>query len=61
MYIERIIKDSERLKRGQSAAVELNKVDKDKPLPVQMESFWPLNKNKAFLEGLTHENAMLFP
>lgn len=61
LYIERTIKDSERLKRGQSAAVELNKVEKDTPLPLQMESIWPLSKKKAFLEGLTHENAMLFP
>ena len=38
-YIGRTIKDSERQKRCRSVSVELNKVDKDTPLPVQMEAF----------------------
>ena len=60
-YIERTIKDSERQKRCRSVSVELNKVDKDTPMPVQMEAFLPSIKNKSFLESLIHENDMIYP
>lgn len=55
------IKDSERQKRARTSAVELNKIERTTPLPVQMETFWPSIKNKARLESLIHQDAMLYP
>ena len=60
-YIEMTIKDSERQKRSRTPAVELNKIERTTPLPIQMETFWSSNKNKARLESLIHQDAMLYP
>ena len=60
-YIEMTIKDSERQKRSRTPAVELNKIERTTPLPIQMETFWPSKKNKARLESLIHQDAMLYP
>ena len=60
-YIERTIKDSVRQKRANTPAIELNKIERTKPLPKQMDTFWPSAKNKAHLERLIHEDAMLYP
>ena len=60
-YLEKTIKDSERKRRARTPAVELNKVERETPLPVQMEKFWPSSKNKASLETLIHHDAILYP
>ena len=60
-YLDKTIKDSERKRRARTSAVELNKVERETPLPVQIEKFWPSSKNKANLETLIHQDAMLYP
>ena len=60
-YIDKTIKDSERQKRAKSSAVELSKINRETPLPVQMETFWASSRNKANLESLIHQDAMLYP
>ena len=39
-YIDKTIKDSERQKRAKTSAIELSKIDRQTPLPIQMETFW---------------------
>ena len=39
----------------------MNKIERTTPLPIQMETFLPSNKNKARLESLIHQDAMLYP
>ena len=60
-YIDKTIKDSERQKRAKTSAIELSKIDRQTPLPIQMETFWASSRNKANLESLIHQDAILYP
>ena len=58
-YIE--MTENERQKISRTPAVQLNKIERTTPLPIQMETFWQSKKNKARLESLIHQDAMLYP
>ena len=51
-YIDKTIKDSERQKRAKTSAIELSKIDRQTPLPIQMETFWASSR----LMGVSCEN-----
>ena len=57
-YLDRSIKDSERQKRETKTPIDLMEMDRKTPIPVQMDRFWPSNKNKANLETLLHRTAL---
>lgn len=50
LYLERSMKDSERQKREEKSPIDLLEIDRKTPLPVEMDRFWPLRRNKAKLE-----------
>ena len=48
------VKDSERLRRCSVNPVVLSTVEKTTPLPKDVTTFWPSNKNKLLLEKLIY-------
>ena len=48
------VKDSERMRRTNTVAIEHSSLKPETPLPKEMETFWPSNKNKLLLEKLIH-------
>ena len=53
-YKEGTVKDSERSRRYQDMAIDINIMSTITPLPVNMSSFWVSNKNKEKLQYLLH-------
>ena len=60
-YFEMSIKDSERRKRQKKPPIELHYINKETPLPVEMDRFWPSITNKTKLESLLHQMALDHP
>ena len=56
-YLEKSVKDSERLRREKISAIELEDISKETPLPREMDRFWPSKVNKTKLEALIHREA----
>ena len=50
------VKDSERLRRCSVTPVALSTVEQTTPLPKDMITFWPSNKNKELLEKLIYSH-----
>ncbi|KAK7086248.1 hypothetical protein SK128_013504 [Halocaridina rubra] len=57
-YSDISIKDSERKRCETISPIELNVVSEEAPIPVQMEQFWPANRNKHNLEILVNQTAI---
>ena len=51
-YVEMSIKEHQ--KREKKPPIELHYINKETPLPVEMERFWPSITNKTKLESLLH-------
>lgn len=60
-YIEMSVKDSERQRREKKPPIELHYINKETPLPVEMERFWPSITNKTKLESLLHQMTLDHP
>ena len=50
------VKDSERKRRTETVPIEYTAVEPSTPLPKDMKTFWPSNKNKLLLEKLIYNH-----
>lgn len=57
-YVEVSINESERNRRQDKAAIGMNYIHYDTPLPVEMDRFWSSSNNKLKLQMLLHTQAI---
>ena len=58
-YTERSIKNSERQRRETTQPIdELHTINRETPLPVEMNRFWASSKNEQKLQSLLHQEAL---
>ena len=57
-YLERSLKEGERLRRAADGTIDIIEIKRDTPLPKQMPQFWALPSNKVKLELLSREMAL---
>ena len=48
-YVSGSVKESERIRRCQGTPIEVNLLNKDTPLPVDLDAFWASSSNKVKL------------
>ena len=54
IYLEKSVKDSERVRRSISNPIHVNEVGKEAKLPVSKDAFWASSENKSKLQEALH-------
>ena len=57
-YLNRSVKDSERIRRSTTPAVEISNINQETLLPLEFDSFWDSNENKKKLQMLLHKTIL---
>lgn len=57
-YNDRSVKDSERKRRQVTLPIELTAINRETPLPVEMDRFWASNNNKEKFQTLLHQETV---